>query len=301
MDGGGFMLNDFVLKRVEISNGETIAYRECGQGRKTIVLIHGNMTSSKHWDILMEELKDDYKIYAIDLRGFGGSSYNHSINSLKDFAEDINEFTNVLGIDKYSAIGWSTGGGVALELAANYPDNVEKVVLVESVGVKGYPMFKKDDSGAVTAELLKEKEDIAKDPLQVVPALMALEAKNKEYYRSTWNMLIYTHNQPTPEKYEEYLEDMLTQRNLVDVDYALVHFNMTNESNGVASGTDTAKNISAPVLILQGDRDYVVPMYMAQDTNNHVKTSTIRILKDCGHSPLVDCLNELVSEVKDFI
>lgn len=295
------MLNDFKLNKITIGNGETIAYRECGSGRKNIVLIHGNMTSSKHLDILMEELQDTYKVYAVDMRGFGGSSYNNPINSLMDFAEDINEFTQQLNIEKYSAVGWSTGGGVALELAANYLDRVEKVVLVESVGIKGYPIFKKDASGGLTTELLKEKEDIAQDPLQVVPALMALEAKNKEYYRATWNMLIYTHNQPSPEKYEEYLDDMLTQRNLVDVDYALVHFNMSNESNGVEPGTDTAKNIKAPVLILQGDRDYVVPMYMAQDTNKHVKTSTIRILKECGHSPFIDCLNELVNEIKEFI
>ena len=56
---------------------------------------------------------------------------------------------------------------------------------------------------------------------------------NKLYYRTVWNLLIYTHNQPEPDSYEKYLDDMLTQRNFVDVNYALITFNISDEHNGV--------------------------------------------------------------------
>lgn len=56
---------------------------------------------------------------------------------------------------------------------------------------------------------------------------------NKLYYRTVWNLLIYTHNQPEPDRYEKYLDDMLTQRNFVDVNYALITFNISDEHNGV--------------------------------------------------------------------
>jgi 2-hydroxy-6-oxonona-2,4-dienedioate hydrolase len=295
------MVNTVELKKVNLSSGETIAYRESGLGNKTLLLIHGNMSSSKHWDIFIDEIKDKYKIFAVDMRGFGESSYKNPINSLNDFAKDIEEFLNIMNIESCSAIGWSTGGGVSLELAANCPDKIEKVVLIESVGVKGYPIYKKDKDGNPTSELLKTKEEIAEDPIQVKPVLDALASRNKEYYRMLWNMVIYTHNKPNDELYDEYLEDMMTQRNLVDVDYSLAHFNMTNESNGVNEGTDRCKLVKAPVLILQGDRDFVVPMYMAEDTNKHIKNSKIVILNNSGHSPMIDCMDNLLKEINKFI
>ncbi len=295
------MVNILELKKVTLSNGEIIAYREEGVGEKNLVLIHGNMSSSKHWDILINEIRDNYKITAVDMRGFGESSYNTPINSLNDFAKDIEEFLNIIGINYYSVIGWSTGGGVALELAANCPEKVENVVLLESVGVKGYPIYKKDENGQPMNELLTTKEEIAKDPVQVKPVLDALKNRNKEFYRTLWNIAIYTHNKPEEEKYNEYLEDMLTQRNLVDVDYALAHFNMTNENNGIIEGSNKCELVKAPVLILQGDRDYVVPMYMAEDINKYIKNSKLVILKDSGHSPMMDALDKVVEEINKFI
>ena len=63
-----------VLKTVELPNGETITYRERVGDGQLVLLIHGNMTSSKHWDLLMESLDAQFHIIALDLRGFGGSS-----------------------------------------------------------------------------------------------------------------------------------------------------------------------------------------------------------------------------------
>lgn len=295
------MINFNNLKKVSLSNGEILTYREDGMGEKILLLIHGNMSSSKHWDILVDKLRDDYKIIAVDMRGFGGSSYNMPIDSLNDFAKDIEELLSILNIEKCSVIGWSTGGGVALELAANCKDKIEKIVLLESVGVKGYPIPRKDENGHPTTELLKTKEEIAEDPIQVKPVLDAIKTKNKEFYRALWNAAIYTHNKPKDDLYEEYLEDMLTQRNLVDVDYALATFNMTNESNGVNEGSNKYKLVEAPVLILQGDRDYVVPMSMAEDINRFIKNSNIVVLKDSGHSPMIDCMDNLIDELNKFL
>ncbi len=296
------MGKEITVNNVKLSNGETLGYRECGEGDKILLLIHGNMTSSKHWDVLMERLMERYKIYAVDLRGFGLSSYNEEINSLKDFSEDVKLFVDALGISKCSVAGWSTGGGVAMQLAADYPKQIEKLILIESVDVKGYPMFKKGENGEpIVGEFLNTKEAIAMDPIQVAPVLAALKNKDKEFYRTLWNMVIYTHIQPVAEKYEEYLEDMLTQRNLVDVDYALVTFNITRDFNGVADGNGAVENIVAPTLVIQGDRDYVVPRIMGESIAKHINGATFKIFENCGHSPLVDCLDKLTEAIIDFI
>ena len=72
---------------------EVIAYRIREGGTIPVLMLHGNMSSSIHWDLLMEKLPPKYTLYAPDIRGFGHSSYNHSFNSLSELADDIIEFT----------------------------------------------------------------------------------------------------------------------------------------------------------------------------------------------------------------
>lgn len=241
------MIKPATMEFVSLSNGETIAYQEVGrQNEEMLVLIHGNMTSSQHFDLVIEKLQKQYHIYAIDLRGFGQSTYNKAIDSLQDFAEDVKLFIDKFNLKKFSLMGWSMGGGVAMEFTASHPTFVEKLILVESVGMKGYPIFKKDINGQpIGSSLLKTKEEIALDPVQIAPVLDAIKNMNKAYYRTVWNLLIYTHNQPEPDRYEKYLDDMLTQRNFVDVNYSLVTFNISDEHNGVVRGNGHIHRIQA--------------------------------------------------------
>ncbi|KEK23256.1 3-oxoadipate enol-lactonase [Bacillus gaemokensis] len=297
------MIKPTTMDSVSLSNGETIAYQEVGRkNREILVLIHGNMTSSQHWDLAIEKFQDQYHIYAIDLRGFGQSSYHKPIDSLQDFADDLKLFIDELQLKKFTLMGWSMGGGVAMEFTACYPDHVEKLILVESVGMKGYPMFKKDMNGQpIVSTLLKTKEEVAQDPVQIVPVLDAIKNMNKLYYRTVWNLLIYTHNKPDPERYEKYLDDMLTQRNFVDVNYALITFNISDEHNGVVLGNGHIHRLRVPTLVLQGDRDYVVPQVVGEELAKHLPNAKLVILEDCGHSPFIDCLDEFTQHVTNWL
>ncbi|MFW5873399.1 MAG: alpha/beta fold hydrolase [Bacillota bacterium] len=291
------------MNKIKVKTGEEIAYRErTGSGEK-LVLIHGNMTSSKHWDILMENLPENYHLLAPDMRGFGKSSYNNRFDSLEDLALDLIDLLEQKNFNNFNLIGWSTGGGVAMEIAAKLPDQVKKLILLESVSTRGYPIFKKDENGQpIPDELLKTKEEIASDPVQVLPVLTAQKNNDKETMRQIWNSLIYTDNQPDEEKYEEYLEDMMTQRNLIDVDYALANFNLSDQHNGLQPGNNKAEEIEVPTLILQGDQDKVVTMDMAKTIKEDIgDNADIQILKNCGHSPLIDDINQLVEAITDFL
>ncbi|MBY0598564.1 intracellular short-chain-length polyhydroxyalkanoate depolymerase [Bacillus bingmayongensis] len=297
------MIKPATMEFVSLSNGETIAYQEVGRRNKEIlILIHGNMTSSQHWDLVIEKLQDEYHIYAIDLRGFGKSTYNKPIDSLQDFADDVKLFIDELQLKKFSLMGWSMGGGVAMEFATSHPEFVENLILVESVGMKGYPIFKKDINGQpIASTLLKTKEEIAQDPVQIAPVLDAIKNMNKLYYRTVWDLLIYTHNKPEPERYEKYLDDMLTQRNFVDVNYALITFNISDEHNGVVPGNGHIHRLRVPTLVVQGDRDYVVPQVVGEELAKHLPNAELVILEDCGHSPFIDCLDEFIKHVTDWL
>ena len=220
-------MKSYDVKYIDLEKtGEKIAYRECGQGDKTILLIHGNMSSSAHFQPVMELLEQDYKVYAMDMVGFGDSSYNRQINSLHDFSKDVTEFIKILNLKNLYILGWSTGGGVVLETAADIPDTIRKIFLQSSVGVQGYPMFKKDDElKPIVDQRIYKREDIEADPVQVVPALNAYRDRNREYFKYIWNLTIYNKLQPSEEDYELYIDAILKQRNLVDVDVALANFN----------------------------------------------------------------------------
>jgi len=291
------------LKSTALKNGETIAYRERSGGNKKLILVHGNMTSSKHWDLFMENIDEKYKLYAIDMRGFGASSYHKSIDSLHDFAKDLNLFVEKLNLTQFSLMGWSTGGGVVMDYAADHPDQVEKLILMESVGTRGYPIYKKDEDGQpIVDDLLKTKQEIANDPVQVKPVLTAYENKDKKTMKMIWNAAIYTNNQPDPAHFDEYCEDMFTQRNLVDVDYALAHFNISDEHNGLEAGNNKATRIELPVLVLWGENDKVVSEKMQQDIVKDIgENAELVYLKNSGHSPIIDNLDQLLEKVTDFL
>jgi pimeloyl-ACP methyl ester carboxylesterase len=189
-----------------------------------------------------------------------------------------------------------------MEIAAKLKERVLGLVTIESVGIQGYPMFKKDAQGQpIAGELLKTKEEIAADAVQVAPVLQAYKENNKELMRAIWNAVIYTQKQPEEARYEMYLDDMMTQRNLVDVDYSLVHFNMSHAHNGVVEGNGRIDQIQCPVLVFQGDRDLVVPPSMGEGIRDALGDRATYVHGDWGHSPFIDVPEMLCERIDSFL
>ena len=291
------------FKQVDLPNGERIAYREREGGEKILLLIHGNMTSSKHWDLVIEQLDPSYKVYGIDLRGFGASTYNHPITSIKDFADDVKSFVDIIGLTDFSIMGWSTGGAVAMQFVAEHPERCQKLILLASASTRGYPFYGRNSQGLPDLDhRFATLEEIQKDMVTIVPIQYAYATKNFTFLKAVWNALIYTKNQPNEEKYNEYLEDMCTQRNLAEVYHALNTFNISEKNNGLIDGNGLVKRIMLPVLVLRGDRDFVIPAQMVEEILEDIgENATFEELKDCGHSPLIDDLNQLLNKITRFL
>lgn len=290
------------LKKVLLSNGETLAYREREGGEKKVLLIHGNMTSSKHWDLVIENIDPSFKIYAVDLRGFGDSTYYTPIQSIKDFSEDVKLFVDAIQLTDFSIVGWSTGGAVGMQFVADYPGVCEKLVLLASASTRGYPFYGVTEDGQVDLNnRLQTYEDVKNDS-KTLAIQGAYDTQNRELLKATWNALIYTKNQPSDELYEEYVDDMLTQRNLAEVYHALNTFNISSVNNGLTEGENQAKGIIIPTLVLRGELDLVVVKHMAEEIMQDFGGNARFVeLKDCGHSPLVDDLEQLLQEITDFL
>lgn len=296
------MGKEILLKSIKISNGETLGYRESGSGNKILVLVHGNMSSSKHYDVLIEALSEDYKIYAVDLRGFGTSTYKTPIDSINDFANDLRLFVDALNLKDFYLGGWSTGGPVSMQFIINNPDYVRKLILIESVGIKGYLICETDENGTpIPTKPYQSKENLGKDAFSILPILDANKRRDKNFYKALWDAAIYTENRPSEEKYDEYLEDMLTQVNTLDVYWALQNFNITHEHNGVAEGTGGIDKLALPTIILQGERDLVIPPATGEEIKQGLGDNALLIKLPSGHSPFIDCLDLLAENMTNFI
>lgn len=291
---------EITLKTVKLANGETLGVREREGGEDVLLLIHGNMTSSKHWDLILEALPEKFKVYAVDLRGFGISTYNKPIETIKDFSEDVKQFVEAMGLEDFSICGWSTGGAVAMQYTIDNPNGVNKIILLASASTRGYPFYSVNAFGQQVR--LTKKEEVLKDVTKAIPVLRAYQHKDKSFLRNMWNLVIYNNNKPDPARYDDYLEDMLTQRNLVDVYQALNLFNISSVHNGINEGTNQAKNINVPTLVLWGEKDLVVSEKMTTEIIEDLgENAKLKVLRNCGHSPLVDDLDQLVHEIESFL
>src|SRR5215213_10351204 len=129
-------------------DGAHVHYQEFGDPSKpTIVLIHGYTASLYVWKTTAPMLADaGFHVIALDLLGFGYSDkpswFDYAISSQ---ARIVARFMNRLGIGRATIVGSSYGGAVAATLALDYPERVEKLVLVDAVcndDVKNTPVLR---------------------------------------------------------------------------------------------------------------------------------------------------------------
>ncbi len=120
--------NQPVWHRVQI--GEVaIAFQVVGEG-PPVVLLHGLSGSSRWWRYNIGPLAEHFRIYVVDLTGFGASrGYRFA---LRDAAGHLVKLMNQLGIERASVVGHSLGGHIAADLAAEHPERVERLVLVDA-------------------------------------------------------------------------------------------------------------------------------------------------------------------------
>jgi pimeloyl-ACP methyl ester carboxylesterase len=123
--------NNYESKTANLTNVK-IHYLKSGTGNKTLVLIHGFGDTSHMWIPLFEEFGKQFTIIAPDMRGLGDSSRPQSGYDKKTIANDIHELVKSLGYEKIDLVGHDIGLMVAYAYAAQYPNEVEKLALLEA-------------------------------------------------------------------------------------------------------------------------------------------------------------------------
>lgn len=275
------------INYLSLSNGEKIAFRKKEGGSQVIVLIHGNMSSSYHWDSLVENLSDDYTVFAFDLRGFGHSSYNNSINTISDLSQDIEECLQLLDLTDITIVGWSLGGPVCMDLCIyDTAKRIKNCVLLCSASTRGYPYYVRS-----LKRVAQSKDDICKDYGTSIMKYLQ-DSHNLLGLKFVCDNSIYKQTKPPFNREMHYMEEVSLQRNITDVNYALHKFNVF----------DKVKEIEANITIVYGENDIVVSQEMTnqmiQDFNGLAKVIE---LKKCGHSPMTDQLEQVTKIIENVV
>lgn len=112
-------------------NGTRLHYLIGGVG-KPVVLLHGFAQTSRMWHHLMSLLAIDHQVIVPDLRGAGESARPKAGYDKKNLAVDIHELTFALGIERVAVVGHDIGLMVAYAFAAQFPEDTERVVLMDA-------------------------------------------------------------------------------------------------------------------------------------------------------------------------
>ena len=137
-------------------------------GAPVLVLLHGLLGSSRNWTTIGRALQERFDVHALDLRNHGQSPHAEAMR-WSELCGDLEAYLECQGLSRIQLIGHSLGGKVAMRFACQFPEIVEKLVIVD-IAAKAYPPYHDQEFRAMKAvavgELGSRKEaEAALEPL----------------------------------------------------------------------------------------------------------------------------------------
>ena len=115
--------------------GQSVCYLKRGEGAEAALFLHGFGGDLNSWLFNLEALADGFAVYAVDLRGHGGSSKQVGSGKLDEFADDVLGFLDSLGLQKVHLVGHSMGGAIAMKFGLSHPARVSSMTLIASAAL----------------------------------------------------------------------------------------------------------------------------------------------------------------------
>lgn len=236
-------------------NGMTVAYSDQGKG-SPLVFIHAFPLSKIMWQPQVDALEDFYRVITIDLRGHGESDTVLWNDTLDNYAADVIDLLDDLGISQAIFIGLSMGGYVLFSIYRNYANRVKAMVLADTraqsdseegkAGRRSMAQMAFNDGASAIADLML--------PKLLTPSTMKHHPKIVEQVRQ---MILQT---PTA----GIIVDLMAMAARPD-------------------STDLLRTISCPTLVIVGEEDQATPVAESQYLTNRIPNSTLVTIPAAGH------------------
>lgn len=245
---------------------------------KTLVLIHGFLSSTFSFRRLIPFLLEEYNILSVDLPPFGNSGKSvQYIYSYENMAKSIINLTEKLEIGEFVVVGHSMGGQISLNIANIRPDIVKKAVLLCSSGY-----------------LERSKQSLTL--LSYLPYFHLFVKRHlaKSGVLKNLQNVVYNHSLIDEEMFHGYMQPFLQD----DIFKGLTRMLRHREGD---LPEDTLRKIDTPCLLIWGEQDKVVPLHIGKRLHKDLKNSELIILKETGHLVPEERPEEVYSHMKEFI
>ncbi len=268
-----------------VIGGHRHRYVEAGLQGPPMILVHGISSSLDFFGPSIPLLARSFRVLALDLLGFGGSDKPKKMAySLQLYADLIREFiekTDAAVDGPVFATGHSMGGKYLLATALTHPGTFGKLVLSNTDGFITLPSWARGLSLPGVRHLLK--------PIVTRPRVA--EKMLASAFHSTDNI--------APETYRKILEIamdheafdtvMSLNRNLLNLDLQRTGLRIR------------LNELRIPTLIIWGDRDRYMSPKIAHIVKREIPCSTLHVIRDCGHSPMLEHPQEFTAAIREFI
>jgi pimeloyl-ACP methyl ester carboxylesterase len=267
-------------------HGRRVIYRVAGSG-PPVVLIHGMLNSSSHWQAVALNLAAEYTVIAPDLIGHGDSAGPRGDYSLGAHAASIRDLLAAVGIDRATLVGHSLGGGVAMQFFYQFPQRVERLVLISSGGLgrEVSPMLRTAALPGMSALLSATIHPRLLGALRETGSrLRARGAGSGVYLQAIARALSPLENADARAAF------LHTLRAVIDVHGQRV------------SATDRLYLLEAiPTLIVWGERDHTIPLRHGRAAQRAIPGSSFRTLPAAAHFPHLEDPDGLSALLRQFI
>ena len=256
-------------------HGRELAYREAGagEGKPTLLLIHGMAGSSGTWREMIPRLESSYHILAPDLPGHGESSLDFDDYSLGAMASALRDLLVVKGVRRCTVIGHSLGGGVALQFVYQYPDFCERIALIGSGGLGKEVNWILRLLAVPGAELLLTGA--------AAPFLVSAGASPRGFLTGKGVRAVSLEE---PWAAYESLGKPGHRRTFFKTPRALA----ANKGPAVSANNRLHLAGQLPFQLIWGDRDPIIPVSHGHATHDAIPGSRLAIVEGTGHYPHVE-------------
>lgn len=264
--------------------GVKINYYEAGQG-PPVILLHGFGACAYTWRFLAPKLKEDHRVFAIDLKGYGLSDKPQDGKyAVSDQADMVAEFIRTQDLHDLVLMGHSMGGGVTLmtyfKVREDVPGRIKRLVLIDSAGYpQKMPWFirlaKIPGLNTVVSRLLS-------------PRFATALVLKKCYYNKD-------------KITEEQIDTYAYFGSLPGAPEAVMETAQQIVPDDIEAVTARYKTIKVPVLIVWGEDDEVVPVEVGKNFKRDIPDSELAVIPKCGHIPLEEEAQETRRIIADFL
>jgi pimeloyl-ACP methyl ester carboxylesterase len=252
--------------------GIKIHLLQAGETGSPVVLLHGGGTDSARlsWEPAMQALAPEHRVFAADYPGFGDSDKLDKEYTIESYILFLEALLDRLEVDKAGLAGISLGGSVGLGFTLAHPERVDRLALTSSYGLQ------KKAPAHLRSYLFLRVPFLSKMSWAAV-------RKSRRMARLGLEAIFYDHQAITDELLDQVYKEMQKPDN--SQAWTSIQKSEVTRKGVRTYFMDRIHEITAPTLIIHGDRDSLAPLDCAIEAYKRLPDARLRIMKDCGHWP----------------